>query len=906
MVVRLLLRKRKSKITMAVKCRELSRLRTRDGRRIYTLDFIKTLRETEAKKKRSKIFIAQEGPQEDGLHQSVDILVYGGNRGGGKANTYDTPICTPTGKRRMGDLEVGDLVCTPYDGIQHVEEIFEQGRKTVYRMHFNDGTWTDCMDNHRFYARHTDDAKFEVVTAEDIMKSYHVGQMAPNSLKARHTAYEIPLCGEVQMAKTSDLKLPIHPFVLGVILSSQEGRTDYESFGYWLSSNRLIGTHVSSLGYDCKPLNGSYIIKGIKRATWSKLYTVNKRKIEAIGELGKKRIGIPQCYKSASPNARWELIRGLFCYAGGMYKKHPYLALPNREIIEDAADIARSVGCFAMVNEITDDPERVGYWRVQLICPDDRRVWLLSVRKKQCKENAIVPTEPTNNGILTKKIMWIEKRERQKCRCITVTGRDHLYLTDAYTINHNTWVMLAEPYYDLYNTNFRGIIFRKNKDDFDNIINETKVMYKRFGRYNKSSDDMTWYFNSGSELNFSIYEMAYQKFDDKYRGQQFAYIGIDELPQMSFQKFKFLMTCNRNVYGIKSRIIGTCNPDPYSWLRTFIDWYLDEDGYVIPERSGKIRYFYSPSNNVEEVVWGDSPEEVYEQCKDEIDQDWDPEYEKLGYDKTSVVKSFSFIKADLKYNKILLKNDKSYYASLKNQSATMRARELGGCWNPVELGEDLIKVSHMERCFHNDEMTGDGIRRASCDVAFEGGDSCVLFLWIGWHVADIFVCKLDSIATCRAIDAKLQEWGVLQQNFTYDLNGLGQTFKGYFKHAVPFNNVEAVKPKFKNVYDNIKSQCAYLFAEKVQNGDISFNSSVLDKRYSGKGFDGKKVRDILLSERRAIKQDESKSDKGWCLIKKSDMKKVVGHSPDFIEALLMRMIFDIKKLGGNHQWVNNM
>ena len=40
----------------------------------------------------------------------------------------------------------------------------------------------------------------------------------------------------------------------------------------------------------------------------------------------------------------------------------------------------------------------------------------------------------------------------------------------------------------------------------------------------------------------------------------------------------------------------------------------------------------------------------------------------------------------------------------------------------------------------------------------------------------------------------------------------------------------------------------------------------------------------------------SKEDKGWCLIHKEQMKNkaVVGHSPDFFEALFMREIFDIK------------
>lgn len=884
-------------------------LRTLDGRKIYSLDYIKKIRKVEDKKKNSTISIAQEGPQEDGLHSSVDILVYGGNRGGGKANTYDTPVCTPTGWRRMGDLKVGDMVCTPFDGIQTVSAIFEQGTNTVYRFHFDDGTYVDCMDNHRFYARQVDDTRFAVHTAREIMENYDVGQKAPNSLQRGSKFYEIPLCGEVETKSEEwDVNnLPIHPYVLGLIFGSRDYKGVWESYGFYLDHEKTIGMHVHKLGYNCLEEHGTWVIKGISQTTWRKALHETKSKID--DRKSGLTTGVPERYKFASVKARWEFLRGLFTMHGGFRKKHPKFDSDSRKMLEDTADIARSLGCFAVVKEIPDAMIDEPHYRLMLICPDDKRIFFRGVLKKRAHTNFEVPDRPSNWGVLTKRIAWIERKEKkEKCRCITVTGRDHLYLTNSWTINHNTWTLLAEPMYDIRNSEFNGIIFRKNKDDFNNIIKESRKLYNRFGHYNKSADDMTWYFDTGSELSLSIYEMAYQKFDDKYRGQQFAYIGIDELPQMSFKMFKFLMTCNRNTSGIKSRIIGTCNPDPYSWLATFISWYLDDDGLVIPERDGKIRYFYSGSEHVEETIWGDTPEEVYEQCKGEIEKNWDPEYEKLGYDKTTFfVKSFSFVKADLKYNKKLLEKDASYLASLNNQPEAIRVRELGGCWKPMEMGDDMVTVSNMERCFRNDEMLGDKVRRASCDVAFTGGDNCVLWLWIGNHIADVFVCKLDSVSTCNAIDAKLMEWGVTQDHFVYDLNGLGQTLKGYFPHAVPFNNVEAVRPKFKNVYNNIKSQCFYMLAMDLQQGNISFDPTILSRRFSGNGYDGKQLRDILMSERRAIRRDESKADKGWCLISKDDQKKLIGHSPDFIDSLAMKKIFDIKSMSPQgRSWVANM
>ena len=379
---------------------------------------------------------------------------------------------------------------------------------------------------------------------------------------------------------------------------------------------------------------------------------------------------------------------------------------------------------------------------------------------------------------------------------------------------------------------------------------------------------------------------------------------------MPFEMFKFLMTSNRNTVGVHSRMLGTCNPDPLSWLRKFIDWWIgkadtvysdgkahpERKGFAIPERNGVVRYCYMPDNSVDNIIWGDTPEEVYEQCKDLIDDAWDPDWEKYGYTKTSFfVKSVTFIKASLKDNKALLMNDPGYIASLLNQPPEIRAREFDGNWDIIKMGDDIIQPFHLDKVFQNAQMTGDGVHRATCDVAGTGGDNCVTWHWIGWHVADVFVCRRDPFTTTGMLKSKLQEWGVLESNFTYDLNGMGQVLKGAFPKAVPFNNQEAVALKDKHLYDNKKSQCAYKFAERTQQVGWSIEPTLLQRKYKT----GKSVRtlyDILQNERKCIRQDMSKADKGWCLIHKEQMKSkaLVGHSPDFFEALFMREIFDIK------------
>ena len=883
-----------------------SGLYTIDGKPIYTQAFIEQLRKRESNKKNSNYFIAQKGAQEIGLSSVVDIIVFGGNRGGGKANPYSTPVATPSGFRKMGDLEIGDLICTPYNGVQKVSNIFEQGENTVYVFHFDDGTSVTCMDNHRFWARTNVTEDFHEMTAREIMDNYKIDKPFPLSLRNGKTSYvEIPLCGEVKMNENvTVVDLPLHPFILGYV--SGTGFWNFTLTGLKLTKNQFLARKFLYLGYKVKKnrKNGFYYLRGLDDE--------NRRRITISRQEQPARI--PLEYKTASVQARWEYLRGVMFQNGRSMHKHPYLALPNKLLIEDIAEVARSLGIWARVTQIEDDPERIGFWKVSFVAPFDGDLFAKSCFRNRAHTNAEKPTKPpksANKPVLTKKIQYITKaKQKHNCRCITVSGKHHLYMTNAYTINHNTVTMLMEPMYDIKNKHFNGIIFRKNKDDFENIINESKRWFSKLGRYNKSKDDMTWNFKTGAKLGLTIYDMPMSDFDTKYRGQQFAYIGIDELPQMPFEMFKFLMTSNRNTVGVHSRILGTCNPDPLSWLRKFVDWWIgkadtvysdgkmhpERKGFAIPERDGVVRYCYMPDDSVDNIIWGDTPEEVYEQCKDLIDDAWDPDWEQYGYTKTSFfVKSVTFIKASLKDNKALLKNDPGYIASLLNQPPEVRAREFDGNWDIIKMGDDMIQAYHLDKVFQNAQMVGDGVRRATCDVAGTGGDNCVTWLWIGWHVADVFVCRRDPFTTTSVLRGKLQEWGVLEENFAYDLNGMGQVLKGAFPRAVPFNNQEAVAIKDKHLYDNKKSQCAYKFAERTQQTGWSIEQTLLNRKYKI-GKETRNLYDILQLERKCVKQDMSKEDKGWCLIHKEQMKNksVVGHSPDFFEALFMREIFDIK------------
>ena len=148
---------------------------------IYTLESVNRQR-TLFRQKKATDYIAQQGGQENAVRMDADIIITGGNRGGGKANTYDTPVIVPSGTVSMGELAVGDPICTPYDGIQTVQAIFEQGEQPVYKVTFDDGTTSKVMREHRFLARNTRFGEYKVMTLGEIMRRYRLGQDEPNGL----------------------------------------------------------------------------------------------------------------------------------------------------------------------------------------------------------------------------------------------------------------------------------------------------------------------------------------------------------------------------------------------------------------------------------------------------------------------------------------------------------------------------------------------------------------------------------------------------------------------------------------------------------------------------------------------------------------------------------------------------
>ena len=53
--------------------------------------------------------------------------------------------------------------------------------------------------------------------------------------------------------------------------------------------------------------------------------------------------------------------------------------------------------------------------------------------------------------------------------------------------------------------------------------------------------------------------------------------------------------------------MGTCNPDPDSWVMNWVEYYLDDGGFPREDLCGKIRYFLIVDDKPK---FADTPEEL--------------------------------------------------------------------------------------------------------------------------------------------------------------------------------------------------------------------------------------------------------------------------------------------------------
>lgn len=238
--------------------------------------------------------------------------------------------------------------------------------------------------------------------------------------------------------------------------------------------------------------------------------------------------------------------------------------------------------------------------------------------------------------------------------------------------------LIMEPTRHVDNEEFVGTLFRRTMPQ----IKKPGGLWDTAGKLypllkgRSIQNPHQYIFPHGSRIEF--HHLQYESDLNDWQGAQLPFIGFDELTHFTEKMFWYMFSRLRSMSGIPGYIRGTTNPDPFSWVKRLIEWYLDSSGeYADPNKSGKIRYLVRSGDNIE---WFSSERKA----------------EKYAKEINTKHKSFTFIPSNLYDNKILLKEDPDYEANLMILPRVERARLLDGNWKIRAGAGDIFNKSDFE------------------------------------------------------------------------------------------------------------------------------------------------------------------------------------------------------------------
>ena len=198
-----------------------------------------------------------------------------------------------------------------------------------------------------------------------------------------------------------------------------------------------------------------------------------------------------------------------------------------------------------------------------------------------------------------------------------------------------------------------------------------------------------------------------------------------------------------------------------------------------------------------------------------------------------------------------------------------------------ESEDQLISYDAMNNMFTNTHAAR-GQKYITADIALHGSDKFQVYVWDGWVIIDaITVDKCDAKQVEELLKSTAEKHGIGRSNITYDADGLGSFLIGYLSGARPFNN--GARPINKGNYKNLKSECGYEFA-KIANDNKIYIDCDVDK--------GEFIKELECLQSYALDNDGKMQ-----LMPKAKIKEVIGHSPDKLDALVMRMLFELQSFG---------
>lgn len=364
-----------------------------------------------------------------------------------KALHVDQQVLTPSGYRRIGDVSVSDEVIAPDGSTTRITGVYPQGVVPLNCVTFSDHTSVLACDDHLWKVR-AGAGKWNVLDTKTLVER----GVKKDYGYQKYNTWSIPTVEPMKLDLGPSPQI-LDPYILGVVLGDglpggvrfcswddeipaeverrltpdQRIHTDTGGHGFSVTQTRVADT-TSGDAYKRSPLLGWY------------------RQIGLEGTRAHEKF-VPDEYKYAPAADRLDLLRGLMDTDGYVKPvgKQVGLVSTSEQLRDDVAWLVRSLGGLATCSggkagsykDVNGDKVACRpVYVVSIQLPDDVCPFLLP-RKVEAFHSVARRTPK-------RKIVSIESAGEGEAVCISVAHPDRLYVTDGFTVTHNTTANFAD------------------------------------------------------------------------------------------------------------------------------------------------------------------------------------------------------------------------------------------------------------------------------------------------------------------------------------------------------------------------------------------------------------------------------------------------------------------------------
>lgn len=217
----------------------------------------------------------------------------------------------------------------------------------------------------------------------------------------------------------------------------------------------------------------------------------------------------------------------------------------------------------------------------------------------------------------------------------------------------------------------------------------------------------------------------------------------------------------------------------------------------------------------------------------------------------------------------------------------LKERQLMGNWNYDNDPTLLVEYKRINDIFSNSHVEARSDRYITVDASRKGKDKMTAYVWEGWKCIRVEYwngLKLLSVGDEDSSEMRIRrlkdQYAVPMHNIIIDEIGVGGGLVdrlgcvGFIANAVAQLNSNNEKENYKS----LKDQCGYRLADRINTGGLWVDTSDSDLK-------------ARIVEELSVLKSAGKDDEKLRIIDKDTQKKLIGHSPDHLDNLIIRCYF---------------